>query len=87
VDDDKKVVRVADMYYGCTYQVPSNSATATTRCLRMAYTDVEFPDGTLAWRCDEHRGLTEGVETGLVSETMLTTLHVPEKIVLSRPQR
>ena len=53
----------------------------------MAYTDVEFPDGTLAWRCDEHRGLTEGVETGLVSETMLTTLHVPEKIVLSRPQR
>lgn len=87
MDDDVKEVLVADMFFGCTYRVLSPETNTSTRCLRMAQTDVEFPDGTLAWRCDKHHGLTLGSDTGPVSKTMLTTLHVPEGIVVSRSKR
>ena len=87
MDDERKEVRVIDMCLGCVYAVVSSPGTAPSRCLRMAHTAVQFPDGSISWRCMEHRGLTIGDDVGPVSETMFTTMHVSENVVLSRPKR
>ena len=87
MDNDIKEVRVADMYFECEYAIMSRPSAVTARCLRMAKTAVEFPDGTSSWRCDMHSGMTQGFDLGPISKTMFTTRQIPEKFVLSRLPR
>lgn len=87
MSSELKEVRVADMSSECSYPLKPNAIAMSDCCRNNATTAVEFGDGTLLWRCEIHRGLTKGQETGAVHETVLTRQEVHESLVLDYPER
>ena len=59
-------VRVVDMRAQCTYLFRGYVRVASDICGQPATTAVVRPDGMQTWRCEQHKGLIEGAEQGLV---------------------
>jgi hypothetical protein len=87
MSDELKEVRVTDLYVECMYPMRPDALAASDCCRMPADTAVERPDGVRSWRCKKHRGLIKDTTTGPIHETIVTRREVPDRVVVSWPER
>lgn len=65
----KADIPVGDLLFQCSYPMRPVVLAASDTCRKAATTAVVIDEGYW-YRCDQHRGLTKGQETGDVHETI-----------------